>query len=134
MRAKAQAAPGFGDDDAVGRVVRVVTDLDGKVGADIADVIGKQSDVLGALIGDAADTVVVNDDERHRVRVVLLQRGLGDAAIGDAARGCEKVAAVPFNLLSAWSGPPEGIPRNAHYGGGADPNRKEIARRTKLER
>ena len=58
---EAKAAPGFGDDDAVGGVVEVVADLDGEVGADVPDVVGEGGDVLGALVGDAGDAVVVHE-------------------------------------------------------------------------
>ena len=58
---EAKAAPGFGDDDAVGGVVEVVADLDGEVGADVADVVGEGGDVLGAFVGDAGDAVVVHE-------------------------------------------------------------------------
>ena len=58
---EAEPAPGFGYDDAVGGVVEVVADLDGEVGADVPDVVGEGGDVLGALVGNACDAVVVHE-------------------------------------------------------------------------
>ena len=64
VRGDAEAAPGFGDDDAVGWVVEIVADLDGQVGADVADVVGESGDVLGALVGDSSNAVVVDEQAR----------------------------------------------------------------------
>jgi hypothetical protein len=50
---EAQAAPGLGDDDAVGGIVRVVADLDRQVDAKAADVLGQRGDDLAALVTDA---------------------------------------------------------------------------------
>jgi hypothetical protein len=41
VRIQAEAAPGFGDDDAVAGVVGIVADLDGKIDADVADQLGE---------------------------------------------------------------------------------------------
>ena len=96
---KTEAAPGFGYDDAVGGVVEVVADLDGEVGADVADVVGEGGDVLGALVGDAGDAVVVDEKTRSVSGVVRSGWRVGDGAVGDAAHGGEKVAAVALELF-----------------------------------
>ena len=69
---QAEAAPGFGDDDAVAGVVGVVADLDGEIDADVADEFGEQGDVLGALVGDAGDAVGVDEDGGDALLVTLL--------------------------------------------------------------
>ena len=58
---EAEAAPGFGDYDAVAGVAGVEADLDGEVDADLADVLGEVGDVLGALVGDAGDAIAVEE-------------------------------------------------------------------------
>ena len=60
VRGDAEATPGFGDDNAVSRIMEIVTDLDGQISSDVADVIGEGGNVLGALVGDAGDAVVVD--------------------------------------------------------------------------
>ena len=104
MRSEAEAVPRFGYDDAVGRVVEVVADLDGEIGPDIEDVIGKQGDILGALIGDASDAVVVDQNQRSCDCVVLRRGNLGDAAVGDPSSDGKKIAAFPFDLFDARFG------------------------------
>ena len=99
VRGEAEAAPGFGYDDAVGGVVEVVADLDGKVGADVADVVGEGGDVLGALVGDAGDAVVVDEQAGSVGGVVGGERRVGDGSIGDVAHGSEKVAAIALDLF-----------------------------------
>ena len=96
---EAEAAPGFGYDDAVGGVVEVVADLDGEVGADVADVVGEGGDVLGALGGDAGDAVVVDEQAGSVGGVVGSERRVGDGSVGDAAHSREKVAAIAFDLF-----------------------------------
>ena len=99
VRGEADAAPGFGYDDAVGGVVKVVADLDGKVGSDITDVFGECGDVLGALVGDAGDAVVVDEQARSVGGVVGRGGCVGDGAVGDAAHGGELVAALTLELF-----------------------------------
>jgi hypothetical protein len=99
MRGDAEAAPGFGDDDAVGGIVEVVTDLDGQIGADVADVIGEGGNVLGALVGDAGDAVVVDEKAWGVGGVVRGKRRVGDGSVGDATHGGEQVAAAAFDLF-----------------------------------
>jgi hypothetical protein len=99
VRGEAEAAPGFGDDDAVGGVVEVVADLDGQVGADVADVVGERGDVLGALVGDASDAVIVDEQTRGVGGVVKGEGRVGDGSVGDAAHGGEKVTALSLDLF-----------------------------------
>ena len=99
VRCEAEAAPGFGYDDAVGGVVEVVADLDGQVGADIADVVGEGGDVLGALVGDAGDAVIVDEQARCAGGVVGGEGRVGDGSVGDAAHGGELVAAGALDLF-----------------------------------
>ncbi len=99
VRGEAEAAPGFGYDDAVGGVVEIVADLDGKVGADVADVVGEGGDVLGALVGDAGDAVIVDEQAGSVGGVVGSEGRVGDGSIGDAALGGELVAAVALDLF-----------------------------------
>ncbi len=101
VRGEAQAAPGFGYDDAVGGVVEVVADLDGQVSTDVADVVGEGGDVLSALVGDASDAVVVDEQAGGVGGVVGGGWRVGDGSIGDAAHGSEKVASVALDLF--WS-------------------------------
>lgn len=100
---EAQAAPTFGDDDAVGGVAGVEADLDGKVHADVTDVLFEGADVLGALVGDAGDDVAIDEDcgyvRRRGVAGGDEPLGLGDAAVGDAAGEGEEVAAGAFDLV-----------------------------------
>src|SRR5580692_6598964 len=60
----AEAAPVIRDDDAVFRAVDVVADGAGKAEAKILrlNVVAEGGDVLGALVGDAADFVLVEDE------------------------------------------------------------------------
>jgi hypothetical protein len=99
VRGETEAAPGFGYDDAVDGVVEVVADLDGKVGADVADVLGESGDVLGALVGDAGDAVVVHEQAGGVGGVVGGEGRVGDGSVGDAAHGGEKIAAVALDLF-----------------------------------
>ena len=108
---EAEAAPGFGDDDAVAGVVGGVADLDGEVGADVVDEFGEGGDVLGALVGDAGDAVVVDDDVGGGggffgcgwggigLCVGLRDEGVHDGAVGDAAGAGEEFAALAFELF-----------------------------------
>jgi hypothetical protein len=105
--AQAEAAPGFGDDDAVGWVAGVEADLDGEIDADLADVLGEVGDVLGALVSDAGDAVAVEKDGggggSDGCGVMAggcgdEPLGLGDAAVCNAAGAGEVVAADMFAL------------------------------------
>lgn len=131
---EAEAAPGFGDDDAVGGVVEVVADLDGEVGADVADVVGKGGDVLGALVGDAGDAVVVHEKARGVGGVVGRERGVGDGAVGDAAHGGEEVAAGAFDLFRGWAGAADDVPDDAQQGCRADGDCGDSSRGLESER
>ena len=120
-----QAAPGLGDDDAVGGVLRVVTDLDGQVDADATDVVRQRGDDLPALVTDAGDSVVVDDDLRDARRFflarqyvlggqgVLIGRHVGDAAIGDAADIGEEISTIALDLFGGKPGALEKVPGNA---------------------
>ena len=117
VRGEAEAAPGFGYDDAVGGVVEVVADLDGEVGADVADVVGEGGDVLGALVGDAGDAVVVDEQAGRVGGIVGGGRRVGNGSIGDAAHGSEKVAAVALDLFGGRFFTGEEIAGCGSYGG-----------------
>ncbi len=128
---EAEAAPGVGYDDAVAGVVEVVADLDGQVGADVADVFGEGGDVLGALVGDAGDAVVVDEEAWGVGGVVRLEGCVGDGAVGDAAHGSEAVAALALDLFGGGFLAPEDIAGyrycsgSAHRDGGDSTGRAE---------
>ena len=79
--------------------MEVVADLDGQVGADVADVVGEGGDVLGALVGDACDAVVVNEQAGGVSGVVGSEGRVGDGSVSDTAHGSEKVAAGALDLF-----------------------------------
>ena len=99
MGGEAETAPGFRDDDAVGGVMEVVANLDGEVSADVADVVGEGGDVLSALVGNAGDAVVVDEQAGGVGGVVRGGWRVGDGPVGDAAHSREKVAAIAFDLF-----------------------------------
>src|ERR1700679_1970155 len=57
-----EAGPGFGNDDAVAGVARVVAHLYGLVDAEAEDLVGKGGDVLRAVVDEARDGVAVDED------------------------------------------------------------------------
>ena len=147
--AEAQAAPRLGDDDAVGRIVRRVANLDGEVGADVVDVVGQGGDVLGALVGDAADAVVVDDDVGRWGGTFGLGGGLGgagggaarlhdhgvhDGAVGDASGTGEQVAAFALDLFGGGLAPRQDIAGDADRSDYANANRGEDSGRAEGER
>lgn len=99
---ESKSAPGFCDDDAVAGVAGVEADLDGQVDADVADIVWQEGDVLGALVGNAADAIAVHEDAGGGGRgvggYVCDPLGFGDAAIGDATDPCDVVAAGTLYL------------------------------------
>ena len=127
-RTHAKAVPGFGDDDAVGRIMRIVAYLDREIRANIVDMIREQRDILGALVTDPGDAVVVDDQQWSGRSVVLLQADVDDAAVGNPARRREQVAPPPFHLFGAGPGPSEEIPGNARSSGCARCDGGEIPR------
>ena len=50
--------------------MRRIANLDGKVRPDAVDILRQRSDILSALIGDASDAVVIDDDVRRRPRTI----------------------------------------------------------------
>ena len=133
--AEAKAVPGLGYDDTVGRVVWGVADLDGQVGADAANVVGECGDILSALVGDASDAVVVDDDVGWRCGCAGLEgrfggancrcaafggHGVHDGAVGDAAGASEEVASRAFDLFRGGALAGEGVGGQADQCGGTD--------------
>jgi hypothetical protein len=131
---QAEAAPGFGDDDAVAWVVGGVADLDGQVGADVVDLVGEGGDVLGALVSDAGDAVVVDDDVGGGggffglgwggIGAGLRNEGVHDGAVGDAAGGGKEFAALAFELFGG------GIVAGEEIGGNASCGHQDSADRS----
>lgn len=135
---EAEAAPGFGDDDAVAGVAGVEADLDGEIDADVADVVRQQADVLGTLVGDARDAVAVGEDAGRGgwavgggVREPL---SFGDAAVGNAADLGEVVSAGLLDLCGCGSSAGEEPCGDACDGGSAEAESDEIPRVTEQER
>jgi hypothetical protein len=131
---EAQAAPGLGDDDAVGRIVRIVTDLDGQVDAQAADVVGQSGDYLAAFVGDAGDTVVVDDDLRRARKLFVGCGDIADTAVGDTANVGEEIAAIAFYLFHGKSWPLEKVPGKTSRSHGTDGNDSDIPRRSKRKK
>ena len=98
-----EAAPGFGDQDAVAGVADVVANLDGLVDAIAANKIGELRNVLGAVVGHSGETVAVEKDVRGRRDAVFAVEGAGvdEMAIGDAADEGEMFAATALQFLSS---------------------------------
>jgi hypothetical protein len=141
---EAQAAPGVGDNDAVAGVVGGVADLDGEVGAYATDVFGEGGDVLGALVGDAGDAVVVDDDVGGGDGVRRLRGGVWTAgfidhgvhygAVGDAAGGGEEIAAFALEFFGAGPFALEDVGGYADRSNGADAQGGDGPRGTEGER
>jgi len=129
VRGEAQTAPRFGDDDAIGGIVEVVANLDRQVGADVADVVGESGNVLGALVGDTGDAVVVDEQARGMGRVVGGKRCVSDGAVGDAAHCGEQVATAALDLFRGGLFAGKKIPRCDCCGGCAHCNGRYAARR-----
>ena len=134
MGGEAEAAPGFGDDDAVGGVVEIVADLDGEIGADVANVVGEGGDVLGALVSDAGDAVVVHEEMGSVGRVVGCEGSVGDGAVGDAALGGEEIAAGALDLFRGEAGAADDVPDYTQQGCGADGEGGDSSRGSESER
>ena len=117
---EAETAPGFGDDDAVGGIVEVVADLNREVGADVADVVGEGGDVLGALVGDAGDAVVVHQKAWGVGGIVGCGGCVGDGAVGDTAYGGEEVSTRALDLFGGGAGAANDVPEEADQGYCAD--------------
>ena len=61
-RTQPQPTPRLGNNNAVRRVVRQIANLNRKIRPDAMDVLRQGGNVLGALVSDAGDSVVVDDD------------------------------------------------------------------------
>ena len=96
-----EAAPGFGDEDAVAGVAGVVADLDGLVDAVAEDAVGQERDVLGAVVGDSGETVAVEKNLWSGGDAVFAVEGTGvyEVAVGDAADGGDVFAAATLQLF-----------------------------------
>ena len=127
MIAEAEAAPRFGDDDAVSWIMRIVANLDGQVCADLIDMVGEQGDILCTLIDDATDPVAVGDQARCIRRTILIEWRIDDVAVGDAAGECEQIAPAAFQLFGCDLGLPQGIPGNSGNGSRTDCNYGYVA-------
>ncbi len=146
----AEAAPVFGDDDAVAGVARVEADLDGEVDAHLMDEVGEGGYVLGALIGDAGDLVTV---EQHGGSVagergvrlgagvgarVEVGRGgpasVGDAAVGDTSGEGELVAAETFALFGGGSTADIDVGSGGTNGNDAGSDADQVPRRAQERR
>ena len=97
----AEAAPRFGDDDAVSGVAGVVADLDGLVNAVAGGAFGQQRDVLGAVVGDAGDAVAVEQKVRCGAGAFSAVEGarVDNAAVGDASVESEVLAAAATYII-----------------------------------
>lgn len=95
----AEAGPGFRDDDRVTGIAWIETNLNGKIDAYVANVVGERADILGALVGDAGDAVAVDEGVGGGVFGFVGPAGLGDGAIDDAAGGGEVLATLALDLF-----------------------------------
>ena len=134
MGGEAETAPGFRDDDAVGGVMEVVANLDGEVSADVADVVGEGGYVLGTLIGDAGDAVVVHEEAGGVGGVVGGEGSVRNSAVGDATLGGEEVAAGALDLFRGGAGATDDIPDNAQQGCRTDGEGSDSSWGAKVER
>ena len=80
------------------------------------DVLCKRGDVLGALIGDPGNSVVVDDDLRRRNRTIGLSRnlrsvaglrnhGVHNGAVRDPSGAGKKFATLALDLLGGGFAP-----------------------------
>jgi hypothetical protein len=150
---EAKTAPGLGDDDAVARIMRLITNLDREVCAYPMNVIGKRGDVLGTFVGNPRDAVVIDDDVRGRndvfriesiqlnggLRQISLGDGLGhecvhNRSIGNAPNTGEYFPAFPFDLFGSRFAPRQDITGDPNGGCEAEPSREDNPRGAKDER
>ena len=97
--------------------------------------VGEGGDILGALVGDAGDAVVVDDDVGGRCGSAGFRGGFGgancrcasfgghgvhDGAVGDAAGASEEVASLALDLFGGGALAGEGVGGQADQGGGTD--------------
>lgn len=129
----AQAAPGLSHDDAVLRVMKIVANLNGEIDADIADVFCEGADVLSALVADTGDAVVVDEHAGSAGWIIRFAGSIGDGAVGDAAHGGEKVAALALHLFRRGNRTSKEIPSHASGGGCANRDRGDEPRGAECE-
>jgi hypothetical protein len=109
----AEAAPVIRDDDAVFGAVDVVTDGAGEAETEVLrlDVVAEGGDVLRALVGDAADFVLIEDEadflELRRAGGVEFGDGrladVENGSVDDAAGANQLDAAFAFDFLGGRS-------------------------------
>lgn len=121
----AQAAPGFGYDDAVTGVLGVVADLDGEVDADVADVLRETGYVLQAFVAYAGHFVLIAKDIGWGVfdaraggfgvdaAVWTVEADVYQGGVGDATAGGEELAALALDLFRAGAAVVEDVSGNA---------------------
>jgi hypothetical protein len=123
--ADAEPAPGLSDDDTVAGVFGVVADLDGKVDAEMADVLGEAGYILEALVAYAGDFVLITQDIRWRVFEgeargfgvgAAVETGVDQGGVGDTAAGGEELSALTFELLCAGAAVVEDVGDDADGG------------------
>jgi glutamine amidotransferase-like uncharacterized protein len=100
--------------------MKVIAHLNGKVSANVTNVVRESGNVLGALVGDTGNTVVVHQESGGVGRVIRRERRVGDGAIGDPAHRGEKVTTSALYLLRRGARTANNVPGNANQGRGAD--------------
>ena len=106
-----KSAPGFGDDDAIRRVMRFIPDLDRKVGSNVVDQFAERGDILRCLVADPGDAVVIDDDLLGGRSIVRLGKGsLDDAAVCNSTVDGEQIPPGTFDLFRRWARAAKEIP------------------------
>jgi len=126
--ADAEAAPGFGYDDAVAGVFGIVADLNGEVDAEVANVFGEAGYVLQALVAYAGNFVLITKDIWRGVfyaeiagfgfgaTVGTIEAGVDESCVGDASLGGEELATLAFDLFGAGAAVVEDVRGDADGG------------------
>jgi hypothetical protein len=96
--------------------------------------IGESGYVLGALVGDAGDAVVVDEKGWGVGGVVGREGRVGDGSVGDAAYGGEKIAAAALDLFRSGAGAADDVPGYTNQGGSADRDGGDSSQGAKGER
>jgi hypothetical protein len=128
--------------------MRRITNLDWQVGADVVDVLGEHGNVLSALVGDAGDAVVIDDDIGRGSGTVGRRFGLGwagigltglrnhgvhDGAVGDASGLGEQIAALALEFFGGGFASRHDVAGDASRSDYADADRDDDPCRTEGE-
>jgi hypothetical protein len=140
FRVDAEAAPGFGYHDAVAGIVGIVANLDGKIDAEVADVLSEAGDILHALVTNTGDAVLIVEDAgwrldplREDLRVficgtaacALVEGVVDEGGVGDAATFGEELPAQTLDLFGVGFAMEVNVEGDAGDSGDAKDNRAD---------